>query len=437
MNIKALHALFLRYPHISTDTRKITPGSLFFALKGPSFNGNLFAAEALEKGAAYAVVDDESVVENERFLLLDDVLSALQNLARHHRITMDIPIIAITGSNGKTTTKELLTAVCRTRYETLATEGNLNNHIGVPLTLLRLRPEHQVAIIEMGANHQQEIAQYCRIAAPTHGLITNVGKAHLEGFGGEEGVRKGKGELYDFLRGDGGKIFLYSDAPYLVEMAVGMPQVVRYGTNESCEVRGTLLPQQAGFLCFRASTNNEEADVQTQLVGDYNLPNALAALAVGFELNIPLAEGAKAIADYAPDNSRSQQISWAGNTLILDAYNANPSSMRAAIGAFAARTGGKGFLWLGAMKEMGTESEGEHRALVHFLRQWSWENVVLVGKEFEGLTEGETWFPDVETALQFLQQKPLPEGKNILLKGSRGSRMERLLTLAEGIAKDT
>lgn len=431
MTTKALYDVFLRHLHISTDTRKITPGSLFFALKGPSFNGNLFAAEALEKGAAYAVVDEESVVKDERFLLVEDVLSALQNLARHHRLQFQIPVIAITGSNGKTTTKELLTAVCRTQYEALATEGNLNNHIGVPLTLLRLRPEHQVAIVEMGANHQREIASYCEIALPTHGLVTNIGKAHLEGFGGEEGVRKGKGELYDFLRGEEGKIFLYEDGAHLSQMATGMPKIIRYGSGDNCDVRGTLLPQQNGFLRFRASVNGEVADVETQLVGDYNLPNALAALAVGFELNIPLAEGAKAIADYAPDNSRSQQLSWAGNTLILDAYNANPSSMRAAIGNFAAHTGGKGVLWLGAMKEMGVESEKEHCALVDFLRQWPWEEVVLVGKEFEGMTEREEWFPNVETARQSLAQKPLPKGKAILLKGSRGSRMERLLTLAE------
>lgn len=430
MHTEALYDLFLQHPHVFTDTRKVIPGGIFFALRGPSFNGNLFAAEALEKGAAYAVVESGEISgNNARFVVVEDALKALQNLARYHRMQMDIPVIGITGSNGKTTTKELMTAVCRTRYQTLATEGNLNNHIGVPLTLLRLRPEHEVALIEMGANHQREIASYCEIARPTHGLITNCGKAHIEGFGGVEGVRKGKGELYDYLRGHGGKVFLYKDAGYLSDMAAGISGIVHYGSTENCDVRGTLIPSTTGFLAFNATTATESAAVQTQLVGDYNLPNALAALAVGYALHIPLAEGARAVAAYTPDNSRSQQLSWAGNTLILDAYNANPSSMRAAISAFAARTGGNGILWLGAMKEMGADSEKEHRELLHFLRQWPWEEVALVGSEFSGLHSAERWFPDVETAFTTLQKAPLPEGKTILLKGSRGSRMERLLEL--------
>lgn len=436
MSLSVLYDLFLRHPAVCTDTRKVVPGSLFFALKGPNFNGNLFAQEALDKGAAYAVVDKSEVSgNNDRFVGVEDTLETLQDLAYHHRMQMDIPVIAITGSNGKTTTKELTTAVCRTRYRTLATEGNLNNHIGVPLTLLRLRPEHQVAIIEMGANHQREIALYCRIAAPTHGLITNCGKAHIEGFGGEAGVRKGKGELYDYLREEGGKVFLYADAPYLEEMAAGISGILRYGSSENCEVQGTLLPDAKGFLRFRAKTKNDTAAIQTQLVGDYNLPNALAALAVGDALGIPLAEGARAVADYTPDNSRSQQIAWAGNTLILDAYNANPSSMRAAISAFADRTGGKGILWLGAMKEMGVDSEKEHRELVQFIQQWPWGNVVLVGKEFENTVTDARWFPDVETAFMEMQKDALPSGENILLKGSRGSRMERLLELAPDSGK--
>lgn len=435
MQTEALYAVFQSHPHVFTDTRKILPNGIFFALKGPSFNGNHYALEALEKGAAFAVVDEKPDADDARLLLVENVLKALQDLAHHHRMQYDIPVIAITGSNGKTTTKELVTTVCRTRYKTLATEGNLNNHIGVPLTLLRLRPAHQVAIIEMGANHQGEIAAYCAIAAPTHGLITNCGKAHIEGFGGEAGVRKGKGELYDYLRHHNGKVFLYADAGYLEEMAAGIPEILRYGSGKEASVQGSLLEPKKGFLHFEATVNEETLQIQTQLVGDYNLPNALAALAVGYALEIPLVGAARAITAYVPDNSRSQQISWAGNTLILDAYNANPSSMRAAISNFAARTGGKGILWLGAMKEMGVDSAQEHRALLNFIAQWPWESVVLVGKEFEGMAPGARWFPDVEAAFIMLKQEALPQGKELLLKGSRGSRMERLLELAPNFRK--
>lgn len=437
MNTEALYALFLKHPYIFTDTRKAAPGGIFFALRGPSFNGNRFAAEALEKGAAYAVVDEEIGAEDARLIRVDDALDALQKLAHYHRLQFDIPVIGITGSNGKTTTKELTTAVCRTHYETLATEGNLNNHIGVPLTLLRLRREHQVAIIEMGASHQREIASYCQIAAPTHGLITNCGKAHIEGFGGEEGVRKGKGELFDYLRGHGGKAFVYADAGYLKEMAAGIPELIRYGSAPGCDVKGNLLTSGKDFLHFEATADGKRVEIRTQLVGDYNLPNALAALAVGHALGIPLADAAPAIAAYLPDNSRSQQLAWAGNTLILDAYNANPSSMRAAISNFAARTGGKGILWLGAMKEMGADSPKEHHGLIDFVRQWPWETVVLVGAEFEGMASSEQWFTDVEAALAAMQRETLPQGRQILLKGSRGSRMERLLDLAAGAAKSS
>ena len=436
MNIEALYAIFRRHPHAFTDTREVVAGGIFFALKGPSFNGNRFAAEALQKGAAYAVVDEAAAPASDaRLIRVADVLQTLQELAHHHRAQFRIPVLAITGSNGKTTTKELLTAVCRTRYETLATEGNLNNHIGVPLTLLRLQANHEVAIIEMGANHQGEIASYCKVAAPTHGLITNCGKAHIEGFGGEAGVRKGKGELYDYLRTHQGKAFLFSDAVYLEEMAAGISDIIRYGTGKNNEVQGLLLPSSEGFLRLAAQAGGQKAELQTQLVGDYNLPNALAALAVGHALDIPLADAAHAVAAYKPDNSRSQLITWAGNTLVLDAYNANPSSMRAAIENFARRTGGTGILWLGAMKEMGQDSNREHRALIDFLRQWPWESVVLVGTEYEGMTASERWFPHVDAALTTLQKEPLLQGRQILLKGSRGSRMERLLEGAENPGK--
>ncbi|RYD52271.1 MAG: UDP-N-acetylmuramoyl-tripeptide--D-alanyl-D-alanine ligase [Sphingobacteriales bacterium] len=425
-----LYSIFLSHPQVFTDTRKVIPGGLFFALKGPNFNGNAFAEAALQQGAAYAVVDEVRSGTDPRLIQVPDVLQTLQELAHHHRMQFAIPVIGITGSNGKTTTKELMAAVCSQQYETLATEGNLNNHIGVPLTLLRLRPQHQLAVIEMGANHQGEIASYCVIAAPTHGLITNVGKAHIEGFGGEEGVRKGKGELYAYLRQHNGTVFLHSDSEHLPQMAAGITHQITYGSGEADTISGRIHPSEEGLLRFEATVANQTANIQTQLVGDYNFPNALAAIAVGTVVDIPLAVAASAIRQYQPDNSRSQQMAWGSNTLILDAYNANPTSMRSAISAFAKRTSGTGIVWLGAMKEMGTESQSEHQSLLQFLRQWPWESVVVVGAEYEDLADAtERWFPDVSTALETFRNEPLPAEKTILLKGSRGSRMETLLSL--------
>jgi UDP-N-acetylmuramoyl-tripeptide--D-alanyl-D-alanine ligase len=424
LDISLLYDLYTRYPSVQTDTRKITEGSIFFALKGPNFNGNRFVAQALASGAAYAVTDEADAVSSERCILVPDVLQALQELALYHRRQLDIPFIAITGSNGKTTSKELVTAVLRQQYITYATAGNLNNHIGVPLTILSIRPDAQIAVVEMGANHLGEIASYCRIALPTHGIITNCGKAHLEGFGSIEGVRKGKGELYDHIRATGGMIFRNADLDYLEEMATGISRQISYGADPHAAYSGTALAE-ALLLDVAVHTDGYKTTLHTQLVGDYNFANVMLALAVGAHFDLPLQQIKAAIESYAPDNSRSQLLQKGSNRVILDAYNANPTSMRAAISNFAAAESPK-LLWLGAMKEMGPEEEREHAGLVAWLQQWTWDQVILVGPEFQAFAGDYLWFPDAASAAEYLDTRR-PEQANILIKGSRGSRMETLL----------
>lgn len=422
MNITALYEIYKQYPIVETDTRKISKDALFFALKGPSFNGNSFAAAALESGARYAIIDDPAYLSDERCILVEDVLSTLQELARYHRLQLHIPIIAITGSNGKTTTKELLYTVLSRKFKTYATEGNLNNHIGVPLSLLRIGRDAEMAIIEMGANHQQEIAAYCRIALPDYAVITNCGKAHLEGFGGIEGVRKGKGELYDFIRANKGCIFINQDLDYLRKMSAGIDRKISYGSSDA-RFTGTILDSPV-TLNILAQTPDTSIEVHSRLVGNYNFPNLMLAIAAGSYFGVPPNEIKVALEAYAPDNSRSQLAEKGSNRIILDAYNANPTSMRAAIDNFAGLSGKKR-LWLGAMKEMGPEEEKEHRDLVAYLDQWQWEQVILVGKEFEAHRRKHAWFADSAAAAEFVA-KEKPQHAFILIKGSRGSKMELL-----------
>jgi len=421
-----LYELFLQYPSVQTDTRKLQKGDLFFALKGPSFNGNTFAAKALELGAAYAIIDEAAFATDERCILVEDVLETLQALARHHRKQFNIPFIAITGSNGKTTTKELLTAVLRKRFKTYATAGNLNNHIGVPLTLLSIQQDAEMAIIEMGANHLHEIESYCRIAMPTHGIITNCGKAHIEGFGSVENIRKGKGELFVYLRETGGSIFRNTDLDYLEEMAWGIPAQITYG-SASARYIGKPLTDEL-FLKVVLLTHSVEALIQTQLVGAYNFPNVMVAIAAGLHFGIPVDEIKEAIESYAPDNSRSQWLKRGTNSIVLDAYNANPSSMRAAILNFAGLDLSHKMLWLGGMKEMGDEQVAEHEALVALIDEYSWDDVVLVGPEFQGLSGKYRWFDTSAEAAAELGRNA-PQNATILIKGSRGSKMEQLLDI--------
>lgn len=424
LNTAELYSLFLKHPNVQTDTRKLSEGDLFFALKGPSYNGNVFAEKALESGAAFAIVDEIVFAGNERCILVDDVLKTLQNLALHHRRNFNIPFLAITGSNGKTTTKELIVAVLKQQFNTYATQGNLNNHIGVPLTLLSIKKDAEMAVIEMGANHQKEIESYCKIAEPNYGLITNCGKAHIEGFGGEEGVKKGKGELFHFLRTHNGSIFRNSELTYLEEMARGIERQITYG-HSNADFVGR--PEMAGiFLNVIIHNGADEFLINTNLVGGYNFPNVMAAVAVGRSFGISLENIAAGISAYQPDNSRSQSLHCGSNQVIADAYNANPTSMKMAIESFAAAPLENKILWLGAMKEMGDVWQKEHQSIVELIGRFSWKDVVLVGMEFETVRGNYSWFPDAQKAAEFVQKK-LPQKSAILLKGSRGSRMETLL----------
>ncbi len=412
VTIEELYSRFCQYPTISTDTRNIGAKSLFFALKGASFDGNEFATKALEMGAAYSVIDSIDIAtkdSDDRLLLVDDVLTALQQLAQYHRRKLGIEIISITGSNGKTTTKELLSAVLRCRYNLHATRGNLNNHIGVPLTLLEIRPEHNLAIVEMGASHCHEIELLCSIAEPNYGLITNIGRAHLEGFEGEEGVKRGKGELYDFLAESHGKAFV---------------AIEDKATREMAEMRG----QRLHTIEYRY----EIADgVNHQLEGEYNIYNVAAAIAVGDYFGIDRTLSTKAIEGYRPQNNRSQRVEGEHNILIVDCYNANPSSMSAAITNIR-QTRGTKVLILGDMLELGEWAEQEHRAVIEQALASGSERIYLVGEIFDRVAEGYPAdkilsFTDCTELIEHLVREQPITNSTILIKGSRGIALERVI----------
>lgn len=425
MHIEELYRLFLQHPSIQTDTRKLKNDDLFFALKGDNFNGNQFALQALEKGAAYAIVDEEITNGNDRIILVEDVLSTLQQLAKYHRQQFNIPFLAITGSNGKTTTKELVHAVLSSHFKTYTTEGNLNNHIGIPLTLLKVKRDAEIAVIEMGANHQKEIEGYCKYALPTHGLINNVGKAHLEGFGGIEGVKKGKGELYDFIRETNGTIFINTDFDYLTEMSQGIEKKISYGTHDEATA-GKLISSEP-FLIVDITSNAEIGEINTHLVGDYNLPNVLAAVCVGLYFGVPAGKIRSAIENYIPSNSRSQLINVGTNKIILDAYNANPSSMQLAIENFAKLPAEKKVLMLGAMAELGETSVAEHQLIVDLIKKFSWHKVVLVGGDFNKIAHPFENFNSSSEARDWFINQHLTN-THLLIKGSRSMKMEEILS---------
>jgi UDP-N-acetylmuramoyl-tripeptide--D-alanyl-D-alanine ligase len=426
MQIPELYKIYLKHPSIQTDSRKIKPGDLFFALKGPNFNANEFAARAISDGAAYAIVDEEPVAANDRIIKVTDVLKTLQDLAGHHRKQFDpkIPFIAVTGSNGKTTSKELIHVVLSSAYKTYTTEGNLNNHIGIPLTILKIRPDAEIAIIEMGANHQKEIEGYCRYTLPTHGIITNCGKAHLEGFGGEEGIRKGKGELYDHLRAHHGTAFVMWDYDYLQQMSAGIPTVITYGTHDA-SVTGSV-KSSTEFLEVSITKGAGLDTIKTKLVGEYNLPNILLAVTIGKYFNVPEEKIKTALEEYSPSNSRSQLIEKDGNRIILDAYNANPSSMKAAIENFAKMEGTDKTLILGGMMELGAESVSEHRSLVELIKKYPWKNVVLVGGDFNKIDHPYLGFDNAVQAKDWYKGQKFST-ESILIKGSRSTQMEKVL----------
>ncbi|WP_431213529.1 UDP-N-acetylmuramoyl-tripeptide--D-alanyl-D-alanine ligase [Puia sp. P3] len=444
MRIENLYDIYLRHPSVVTDTRQLREGDLFFALKGPSFNGNAFAIQALEAGAAYAVIDeaptdygaqgngstfDAIASLTDRLILVPDVLKTLQDLALHHRRQFNIPFIAITGSNGKTTTKELVHAVLSSTFLTYTTKGNLNNHIGIPLTILSVRPDAEFAVIEMGANHQKEIEGYCRYTLPTHGIITNIGKAHLEGFGGPEGVKKGKGELYDWLRDNGGTVFVLNDSADLRQMSRGIAHIITYGTQDA-DFTGVVKKETDAdtFLNVSITHGAPAGTIHTQPVGDYNLPNVLVAVTIGKHFGVQDSRIYKAIEQYTPSNSRSQLIERDGNHIILDAYNANPSSMRAAIENFAKVPGGfdQKILVLGAMAELGPESLNEHRGIVDLIAQHPWRDVALVGGDFQKIDHPYRRFGDSKEAGHWLSSAGF-RNVYLLIKGSRSSKMELVL----------
>lgn len=424
MQTDQLYKIFLAHPSVQTDTRKLKQGDLYFALKGPSFNGNLFAQKALEAGAAYAIVDEATGITDARIITVTDVLTAMQLLAKHHRKQFNIPFIAVTGSNGKTTTKELLHDVLSSTFKTYTTEGNLNNHIGIPLTILKIKADAKIALIEMGANHLKEIESYCQFTLPTHGLITNCGKAHLEGFGGEEGVRKGKGELFDYLRVNNGTAFIMNDYSYLQEMSKGIATIKTYGTTNA-DITGEV-KSSTGFLEVALTKGTTIDTIKTQLVGEYNLPNVLAAVAVGKYFNVADEKIKTALENYTPSNSRSQLIEKSSNKIILDAYNANPTSMKAAVENFAKMEGSEKVLLLGGMMELGNESLQEHQAIINVIGNYKWKAVVLVGGDYHKIKHPYTNF---ENSLQAKEWFNLQQFNNtqILIKGSRSMQMEKVL----------
>jgi UDP-N-acetylmuramoyl-tripeptide--D-alanyl-D-alanine ligase len=423
MNIEDIYKIYQQFPSIETDSRKLKEDDIFFALKGPNFNGNIFAKQALESGAAYVVADEPLSFQSERIIQVENVLETLQQLAKYHRKQFKIPFIAITGSNGKTTTKELLHEVLSTTFKTYTTKGNLNNHIGIPLTILKIKPDAEIAVIEMGANHLNEIAGYCEYAQPTYGLITNIGKAHLEGFGSEENVKKGKGELFQYLKNHEGTVFVNTDDPAVFDLSKPINNSIFYG-SKSENVKG-VIEKNDPFIEVKIE-GEKPFTIQTNLVGAYNLPNVLAAVCVGKYFKIESEKIKSAIENYQPSNSRSQLIQTGSNSIILDAYNANPGSMKAAIENFAKMKGDKKILLLGSMMELGNDSKKEHADIVSLIDQNKWHVVALVGKNFKEIKSSYTNFENSLQARDWLRNEKV-ENAQILIKGSRSMQMEKVL----------
>jgi len=418
--IEQLYQHFQNSTGICTDTRKIKQGNLFFALKGPNFNGNLFAQQAIEQGCYMAIIDEKNnTLNKEHYFEVEDTLQTLQQLANHHRKVLNLPIIGITGSNGKTTTKELIYQVLSQKYQTYATKGNLNNHIGVPLSLLELTSNEEIAVIEMGANKKGDIKELCEIAEPTYGIITNIGKAHLEGFGSLEGVKKTKGELYDFISSHGKEILVNKNEKALVEMSEKVAQKTFYGDSFP-------LVELTPFIVFE---NHAKEKTYTNLIGAYNHQNILSALAVADFLNIDTDKAVKAIADYVPSNNRSQIIQKEHTTIILDAYNANPSSMTSALSSFEKLKQDKKLLLLGEMLEIGEASETEHRALLEKASAIKPHSILVIGKEFTPLKNeypNITFFEERASLKEYLSTRQF-DVDVILIKGSRGNKLEEIV----------
>ncbi len=427
-SIPKLYELFLQHPVVCTDTRNIIPGSIFFALKGENFNANTFAAEAIEKGSVFAVIDEPEYKKGEKFLLVNDVLTSLQNLAAHHRKQLKIPVIGITGTNGKTTTKELINSVLKEKYNCFATKGNLNNHIGVPLSLLLLTKEHELAVIEMGASKPGDIEELCNIAFPDYGIITNIGRAHLEGMGGFEGVLKTKTELFKHIKSLGKLIFVNADDDLLMENAKGF-ETFTYGKNESANVVGELVSGDAELVVkWKTKNNMVETIAASHLPGSYNFPNIITAICIGTYFGLTKEQINKGIENYIPTNNRSQVIKSGSNTILMDAYNANPSSVEAALENFKRIKAEKKSIILGEMLELGETSPNEHEHIIALIEKMELAQTFFVGNNFLSLRKKfpkHSYFKDVNELLEFMKKAPIHDSF-ILIKGSRGNKLERL-----------
>ncbi|MCY1721350.1 UDP-N-acetylmuramoyl-tripeptide--D-alanyl-D-alanine ligase [Prolixibacteraceae bacterium Z1-6] len=428
MSTEEIYELFVEHPIISTDSRQIEKGCIFFALKGENFNGNKYAESAISKGAAYSIIDEEEYNTSENTILVKDVLKALQDLAAFHRKQLAIPILGITGTNGKTTTKELIATVLSKKFKVSFTQGNLNNHIGVPLTLLRMNSETEFGVVEMGANHQGEIAELCQIALPDYGIITNIGQAHLEGFGSFDGVKKTKGELYNYISQKKGVIFYNSDNPLLEELSASIKNKISYGTKDATFTGVPI--QSPPFIHVKANFAKGVLYLNSNLIGDFNFENILAAACIANYFGVDPLKIQEAIKKYHPTNNRSQLIKKGDVKIIMDAYNANPTSMSASINSFLSNLSGKNYLILGDMLELGDYSAAEHSKIIDLIPELIAKNTFLVGKEFykSGKNSALKTFLNVDELYSYLKSNPIKNG-NILIKGSRGIRLEKILEI--------
>lgn len=433
MKTEELYQIYLKHPVICTDSRKVNDSCLFFALKGESFDANEFASKAIDSGASYAIIDDERYAISNKYILVKDVLTELQALAAFHRRQLTIPVIGITGTNGKTTTKELINSVLSQHCRTYATEGNLNNHIGVPLTLLSIREDCDIAIVEMGANHQKEIEFLCSLAQPGYGLITNVGKAHLEGFGGVEGVKIAKGELYEYLSQTGGTVFINADNPILVDMSRdrGVQNFVGYGTGATNFVSGGLT-EVAPYLKVEWQLKGREDEAiftaESNLPGTYNFENILAAICIGSFFKLSPSQINEGIKVYQPRNNRSQILKTENNTIICDYYNANPSSMTVALDNIQTVPAENKIIILGDMFELGVDSPIEHRLIWEKAIETTASRKIFIGEEFYKLKNNSAEFYRTTSEAFLALKKNSPIGATILLKGSRGMKLESLIS---------
>ena len=421
--IEKIYQLYSQRYLVTTDSRKVEPGCVFVALKGEHFDGNDFAYQvASDNIAACVIADRKDLPQHERLFIVDDSLTALQELAKLHRERCNTPIIGITGTNGKTTTKELVASVLSQKYNIIYTQGNFNNHLGVPLTLLQIKPETEIAVVEMGANHPKEIELLCSLAQPNFGIITNIGKAHIEGFGSFEGVVKTKNELYDYLRNTNGKVFLNNDNPLLKELAHDLTSV-SYGKDDSADYNAAILSSNP-YLSIKWNG----MEINTNLVGDYNFENVMAAITVGCYFNIEQELIIKALENYSPTNNRSQFIKTEKNEVVMDAYNANPVSMSNSVRNFRNISDDNHLLILGDMKELGNESVNEHQEILNLVKELGFNNVILVGSEFNKVNNGFISFLNVEELISHINNNEI-HGKKILIKGSHSIHLEKIINL--------